>query len=95
MNNIRPNQGPRRTTTREANERSAPRSDINVMGILSDRHPARPEDYAIQLFYRANKHNPFFYCAEKRMDINMENAYLTINGAQYNINIRTGVIVNN
>jgi hypothetical protein len=86
---------PRRTSTREANDRSAPfhrQESVNVMTILADKYPEKAEDYALHLYYLANKHNPFFQCTSQRLDANMEDVHVTINGSDYQINIRSGVI---
>ena len=89
---------PKRTSTKEATERNEKSVDvkyvpnINVMAILADAHPIRGEDYAIHLYYKANRHYPFFNCTYKAMEDNNEDAVLVIDNIRYNINIRTGVI---
>ena len=99
MNKPVKSSAPRRTTTKEATERSQPapreyQKEINVMAILADPYPRNGEDYAMQLFYRSkqNRRNPFFTCHEKRLDNDNETAHLMINGSKYQINIRTGSI---
>lgn len=89
--------GPRRMSTKDVSRPdSKPRErsfNNNVMAILADKHPESAADYAIQLWYKANNHNPFFVCQEKSIDQNLEDAYLVINNVPYNVNIRTGKIV--
>jgi hypothetical protein len=68
--------------------------------ILADPHPEKIEDYAIQLFYKANNHS-FFTCSDaKAIDdkgqwpfgSNNELARLVIEGDVYIVNTRTGNI---
>ncbi len=89
---------PRRTSTKEAVERSVPpremREKVNVMALLADMYPRNGEDYAVHLFYRSkeNRRNPFFSCTSKFLDSDNETAHLVINDNKYVVNIRTGVI---
>lgn len=95
---VNKSQGPRRTSTKEAVERSVPvresREKVNVMEILADPYPRNGEDYAIHLFHRSkeNRRNVFFTCTGKSMDNDNETAHLIINDNRYQVNIKTGVI---
>lgn len=96
--------GPRRTSLREVSEKSVSfqppvtTEQIDVMAILAQRHPEKGEDYAIQLWFRSNKHNPFFKVQSKQLDMDIESATfmelstLVVNNQMYKVNIRTGVI---
>lgn len=90
---------PKRTSSKEASERGHDKQadlrvvhNVNVLEILTNYHPERGEDYALHLYYRSNKHYPFFNCTFKSLNQNNEDATLVIDGKQYQVNIRTGVI---
>lgn len=89
--------GPRRMSTKEMSRPDSKPKDRcfnnNVMAILAEKHPVNGADYAIQLWHKANNHNPFFACQEKSIDQNLEDVYLVINNIPWNVNIRTGKIV--
>jgi hypothetical protein len=91
--------GPRKTSLREVSEKSVSfhtpvvTEAIDVMAILAQRHPEKGEDYAIQLWCKSNKHNPFFKVQSKQLDEDMETATLVVNNQAYKVNIRTGIIV--
>src|SRR5271154_1257854 len=88
---------PKRTSTKEAVERTEkpePRqANINVMEILANYHPERGEDYAIHVFYRSKRRNPFAICSYKAISENNEDATIIMDNVRYGVNIRTGVIV--
>lgn len=73
-------------------EKSFEQKDINLMAVISQPHPERGEDYALQLWYKTYK-NIFAKCTDKSLDEDMETARLVINDKTYIVNIRTAKIV--
>lgn len=65
--------------------------DLNPIAILANPHPPTVDEYAVKLYYLANKHNPFFKLHETRV-YSEETCDLFINEKVVNVNIRTGIM---
>lgn len=78
---------PRRTSIKTVND-----NEIDVIKILADPYPTNVDDYAIQLYYRANRTNPNFKVNSKKV-IDNATAELVIDGSKkVLVNIQTGDI---
>lgn len=65
---------------------------VDVLSILKNKHPQKIEDYAIHLFYLANKHG-FFTCSDaKPCGDSNEKVRLVIEGNVFIVNVRNGKI---